>query len=150
MSDQTESLDILDNLDIDVANVDTSRPCLPKGLYPFEIKDVQILPSKAKPGNRNLRVDFSLSDPAEALSGVMINPGYVVSKYYPLQQSDNPKAPDFKVDIAKLLEAALGEKQPLSAQAARELIGRKVILSLKVTNSEEYGASNEVSAVKPY
>lgn len=141
-------LNVLDNLNIDTESVDTSRPYLPPGTYPFNIKDISVVPSKNAPGNKNLKVDFVLADAVEAANGVPVNPGFPLSKYYPLQQSPKANAPKFEVDIAVLIESALGVKAPLSSEVARELIGKTVGLTLKVTQSEQYGTGNEIARVK--
>lgn len=135
---------------IDLNDVDTSRPVLIDGKYPCTIKEVSVKPNKAQTGH-NLVVIFSLLEAGDSTAGTTIGAGYQLRRYMPLQQSENPDAPDFKVDIARLLDAAFQTTQedrpPLSDETIAALHGREVLVSVKVTESEEYGTGNDVRGV---
>jgi hypothetical protein len=146
--EQSLNLDVLNDLEFDTSDVDTSRPYLSAGEHLFTVKSVQVLPSKKNPANKNLRVDFALTNPTEAENGTMLNAGFPLSRYFSLQQSDNPKAPDYRVDIVKMLEAVYSERVAFTAETVGGMVGREVICKLKVTESDEFGTSNEITAFK--
>jgi hypothetical protein len=138
-------------LGLDLGNVDTSRPVLPEQLHVLEIGSVEVKPNKAENG-RNLVVVFkTVNESPDASGQQMIQPGYQITKYYPLQQSANEKAPDYKRDLAKLQDAVEG-----TTMGSRPLfqpfnyVGKLVIAKLKIRKDEEYGDSNEISKLEPY
>lgn len=126
----TDPLDI----NVDLSNVDTTRPCLAAGAHLCRIGDAKVEQNKAQTGY-NLVVPFQTIDSATSVKGDEIAAGHRITKWYPLQQSDNPKAPPFEVDIARLSDAALGTEQG-SRPNLRELVssisGREVIVKTKV------------------
>ena len=104
---ENEGIDPL-GLGLDLSQVDTSRPCLPEGLYVLEVGAVELKANKAETG-RNLVVQFkTVTDAMDHTGAKLIPVGFAVTKYYPMQQSDNPKAPDFKRDLAFLQDAVEG------------------------------------------
>jgi hypothetical protein len=132
-------------LGIDLGGVDTSRPVLPDTQHVLEVEKVDVTDNKAKTG-RNLVVTFKTVNDSPDITGErIISAGYKVTKYYPLQQSDNPKAPDFKADLARLQDAVEGTKQgerpPFNPY---NYVGRMVLAKLKVRTDDEYGTQNEI------
>jgi len=109
MSDET-NVDPL-GLGLDLSTVDVSRPCLPEMVHVLAVDKVEVKDNKAGTG-RNLVVVFkTVNDSPDVTGARVISAGYPITKYYPLQQSDNEKAPDFKADLARLQDAVEGTKQ---------------------------------------
>lgn len=138
-------------LGLDLSGVDTSRPALEEGLYVLAVKDVKKEPSKKTPGNHNLLVVFETTSDATDVTGEKtISPGYQIRKYYPLQQSTNDKAPDYKADLARLQDAVEGTEQgnrpPFNPF---NYVGRQVLAKLKVENTDEYGNQNAIAKLEP-
>jgi len=138
-------------LGLDLSQVDTSRPVLPEALYVLNIKDVKVQPSKKDADKKNLVVTFETTAEAMDVTGTkQINAGYIVTKYYPLQQSDNDKAPDFKRDLAFLQDAVEGTKQgerpPFNPF---NYVGQRVMAKLKVRADDgEFGAQNDIAKLE--
>lgn len=134
-------------LNIDLQGVSTSMPVLPAGKQPMHIASVEVKQGKEDPNKRNLLVVFATAEDVQLADGSVIGAGFKLSKYYPLQQSDNPKAPDFKRDLAVLVDAALGTDEtsrPSLGAALNDLTGRTVIASLAIENDPVYGSQNRV------
>jgi hypothetical protein len=137
-------------LGIDLSGVDTSRPCLPEQLHVLNIDKVEIKPNKKETG-RNLVVVFkTVNDSPDVTGARIISAGYPITKYYPLQQSDNEKAPDYKADLARLQDAVEGTKQgerpPFQPY---NYVNKLVMARIRVKKDEEYGDSNEISKLEP-
>lgn len=133
------------NLNVDLDDVSTAYPRLPSGSYPFAIEKAEVAAAK-KEGNYNLLIIFSLQEAAEGHTGDVINTGYQVRRYYPLQQADNPDAPDFRRDIKLLLEAC-GIEGSLTNDTIPELFGKEVVCKIRLSSSKEYGDQNDVRGV---
>ena len=134
-------------LNIDLAGVSTAMPVLPAAKYPMHIASVEPKQGKDDPNKRNLLVSFTTAEDVTLADGSIISAGFKLSKYYPLQQSDNPKAPDFRRDLAVLVDAALGtdeSNRPSLGEAAASLAGRTVIASLAIENDPVYGSQNRI------
>lgn len=146
---ENEGIDPL-GLGLDLSQVDTSRPCLPEGLYVLEVGAVELKANKAETG-RNLVVQFkTVTDAMDHTGAKLIPVGFAVTKYYPMQQSDNPKAPDFKRDLAFLQDAVEGTKQgerpPFNPF---NYVGMQVLAKLRVRADDgEYGAQNEIAKLE--
>lgn len=142
----------LPNLNLDLKNTDISSPRLAAGKYDLEISSVDCQPSKRDESNYNLLVEFKTTDEAPDNKGGTLQPGYTLRRYFPLQQSPNPKAPDFKVDITKLLMAAYNVEQSecpdFNDETVSGLVGRRLTASVKLKDDEQYGPSNEVGGFK--
>jgi len=140
------------NLNVQLADVDTSMPRLASGDQAIRIDSLEVVESKKTPGNFNLMTIFSTTEPAASTRGDVINPGYKLRRYYPLQQSETEGAPDFKRDLAVLIDAAMGTNQSdrpeLNDETARLLIGRVVSARIKVSEDEVYGESNDIGMLK--
>lgn len=136
------------DINVNLREVDTSMPVLEKGKYGAVIKDCEVLENKEKTGH-NLKVSFATIEPGTSTKGEPVNPGFPLSRFFPLQQSSNPKAPPFLRDICKLIDAALGTDdttRPENLNSALEDIkGRELTLVLTVREAtDEYDATNDV------
>lgn len=145
------SLDPL-GLGINLQAVDTSSPVLRDGIYPATIKSADVVPNKKDPAKRNLRVQFTLDIDAPTVQDSTVAAGWPLSKYYPLQQSDNDKAPPFERDLTALVDASFGiknaEDRPMGFPNPATLVGRQVRLRVKCTvNTQTDEKSNDITAV---
>lgn len=153
--------DLLDDplgLNIDLSTVDTSRPVIKTGAYLFTLKELARVEKKDDPTKHNLKAVYSLAQ--EAPSGregddAIISPGFQVQKFFPLQQSDNANAPDFRVDIVKHYCALLGvdhldaAARPKVHPAFADLLGREITLTIKCKPDENGQLQNEVAGFRP-
>lgn len=142
MSDET--VDPL-GLGLDLSGVDTSRPVLPEQMHVLSLAKVDVTDNKAGTGKNLVVVFNTVNDSPDVTGAKIISAGYPITKYYPLQQSENPKAPDFKADLARLQDAVEGSKQgergPFNPF---NYVGKLVMAKLKVKKDEEFGDSNEI------
>lgn len=139
------------DLNTDLSGVSTDMPRLADGDYPCGIKSTEIAENKAGTGH-NMCVIFKTTEEGFDQNGEPLNAGMEVRKYYPLQQSENPNAPDFRRDICVLIDAALGTDQntrpALTEELIASLVGEEVTVGVKLRESEEYGLQNEVKYVR--
>jgi hypothetical protein len=137
-------------LGLDLSDVDTSRPILPEGIMVLEIGKVGREASKKVAGNFNLVVEFKTTSDSPDVTGEKVLPaGWKLTKYYPLQQSSNDKAPDYKADLARLQDAVEGTEQgnrpPFSPF---NYTGRLVMGKIKISTTDEYGTQNEIAKLE--
>jgi hypothetical protein len=123
---------------------------LPEGICVLEIGKVGREASKKTAGNFNLVVQFkTTSDSPDVTGEKVISAGFPITKYYPLQQSSNDKAPDFRADLARLQDAVEGTEQgnrpPFNPF---NYTGKLVMGKLKVVTSDEYGTQNEIAKLE--
>lgn len=142
----------LPDLNLDLKNTDISMPRLAAGKYDLEISKVDCEPSKKDANNYNLIVEFKTLDEQPDNKGGTLQPGYILRRYFPLQQSPNPKAPDFKRDLTLLTMAAYNVPQSecpeFNDETVQGLVGRRLNANVKLKDDEEYGPSNEVGGFK--
>ena len=146
MSDETS--DPL-GLGLNLGDVNTSRPCLPEGIHALNIKSVEVKANKAETG-RNLVVVFeTVNESVDSTGEKTISPGFPITRYYALQQSDNEKAPDYRADLARLQDAVEGTKQgerpPFNPY---NYVGKLVLARIKIKHSDEYGDGNEIARLE--
>lgn len=140
-------------LNINLQTTDTTRPILADGIVEAVIDSVEVAPGKKDPSKYNLAVKFITSGDAMSTKGDTIGANYPLRRYYQLQQSDNPDAPDFRVDLAKLFDAAFDIRKPQdrpvidSAESFDLLVGRPVLLRVSSEESDQYGVQNVVKTV---
>jgi len=146
----------------DLSTVDLSRPLLSAGSYLMRIAETKTEESKAKPGNWNYVVVFETVVAATSAKAVEdgqgveddIGAGFKITKYYPLQQSDNPKAPPFLQDITRLWLAVYNAKTPADAPAFdnnADIAGKEVAVTVRVAKAapgSQYGDSNEIQKIQ--
>lgn len=137
--------DFTTDFDLDTTSVDTRPDRLESGTYDCIVKDAKVEESKKTPGNYNLHVEFATLDEANSQKGTVLNAGFPIHSYLPLQQSENDKAPDFKVALTKLFEAAFGERVRINADSITGLIGKTVKVKGKLKKDEEYGESFNIN-----
>lgn len=140
------------DLNIDIKNVDTSMPRLLAGQYLCKITEASVAANKAGTGH-NLMVIFSTLEEGESNQGKVLAPGQQFRKYYPLQQSENENAPDFRRDLTTLFDAAFKVSDPADRPAITvdniaALNGEEVVVSVNLKEDPEYGLQNEVRGVK--
>jgi hypothetical protein len=143
-------------LNINLQEVDTSRPVLLAGEYIFEIDEMSVVDKKDDPSKKNLMAVLKLVSDGEDLDGKPIKPGYQLRKYMPLQQSDKENAPDFRRDLVIFTCHAFGidasqknaHNRPTSVPPLNEFHGRRLKLVLTVKD-DDTGKSNEIKAIKP-
>lgn len=143
------------DLTIDLNGIDNSRPVLLAGVYEMVIKSVEILANKQQTG-RNMLVEFATVHNETSVSGQKegkqgdVNPGFTVRKYYPLQQSENPKAPDFRKDLCFLHDAVHGTTAAnRGGLDPASYVDQHVMVKLRVESDETYGDQNSVNGVLP-
>lgn len=140
-------------LNLNLNGVDTTPDRLQKGKYVMEIKEAAFVESKNVSGNWNLLVVFSTVQEETSQKGTTLQPGMQVRTYMPCQQSENPKAPDFRVQLAKFLDGVYNtpDARPdlQQAVASGELVGKKVEVSVNFKEDESFGPSNEVRDFHP-
>lgn len=130
--------------------VDTQAPVLVEGTYKMAIAKAEVIDAPPeKEQSHNLRVQFQTQEAAKSTNGQDIQPGYPVTRTYPLTTS-------WERDIARLVDAALhttkGTRPPTWAAAFQQLPGRQLLVRLTVRDSEQYGLQNDVrgyDAIEP-
>jgi len=152
MSEADEFVDGGDplGLGLDLSGVDTSRPALPEGMYILEVGEVKREENKKKDGFNLLVLFKTTSESPDVTGEKTIAAGFTVRKYYPLQQSANEKAPDFKADLARLQDAIEGTEQgnrpPFNPF---NYTGKLVMAKLKVETTDEFGTQNNIAKLEP-
>jgi hypothetical protein len=134
------------NFAIDLGGrVDTTPPCPAAGQAVATLANVEQSQNKKGTGH-NLVLKFTLDNETIALPAPdgttkRCAPGYAITEWLPLQQSDNPKAPDFRVKLCRIYDALAGttdDTRPNNLPFGA-LLGKKVILTLEPENSPEFG-----------
>lgn len=141
MSEATDPL----ALNVSLDDVDTGRPVVAPGVYAMKIGNVEVVDNKAGTG-RNLIVDFELIQPAQSTKDAVINPGFRIRNYYPLQPSEkNPESDLWKQQLARLQDAvmgtSIGNRGAFNPYDFRE---KQVLVDVSVETSDEYGDQNRV------
>lgn len=136
------------NFDVDLKKVDTTPPRLPAGLIPVQVSKSEIKQNKREDGY-NWVVTFSTTEPLQDSKGERtINPGYPLTAYLPLQPSDNPKAPDFREGLAKLIDAAFGtsmeDRPTFNEELVGAIVGQELKLRISLEDDPTYGLSNNI------
>lgn len=137
--------EILD-LNIDLSNVDTSFPCLAAGVYPVTVSGAEVVSNKAGTGH-NLAMKYALAQEGTDLNGMPVQSGFPLKEWYPLQQSENPNAPDFKRGLALLFKAASMEGESLTKETLAKLIGVDLLAKVKVGEFDG-SPTNEIASVR--
>ena len=152
MSDQDTSNPLAAfNLDIDLTGVETGMPVVEAGHYIVEVDSVEVKDNKAQTG-KNLVVICKTCAPTTSVQGRTegkeedIKAGYPLRMYLPLQQSDNPDAPDYRKRIAEFQDAVEGTdvktRNPQFNPFAYK--GQRFVMALKVENDPEFGLNNNI------
>lgn len=139
------------DLNIDVKDVSTAMPRLAENEYICSIKSATVEENKAKTGN-NLVVVFATTEEAEDQNGEPLGAGIQVRKYYPLQQSSNERAPDFRRDLTILVDAAFNideahNRPTITNETLAQLVGEEVSVRVRLRESDQYGLQNEIARI---
>lgn len=147
--------------EIDLNDVKLTPPVFAAGAYAFEVTKQEVTENKAGNGH-NFVLTFASLSPATSKDKILageseandIPAGRLLTKYYPLQQSPNPKAPDFRADLTRLYMALFNCAQAdvPKFSTGLDLTGKKLVLQLRVAPANEvtgYGESNEVQKYMP-
>lgn len=136
--------DILDLSSINLAEVDSTFPCIEAGEHRVTIVEAKIVDAKAEADHaHNLRVSFALAEeaPLHGKPGETAKPGFKLSRTYPITSS-------FLPDIKRLFEAALGSTGNLIEQVP-QLAGREIMARITVRTDTTYGTQNDVRGYRP-
>lgn len=128
------------SLDVDLTEVDTTIPVLPKGLYDLQVSGFSKEENKEKSGY-NLKVELKTTAPFTSTQGNEVKPGFPLYIYIPLQNKEGSTF-DFRTKLAQLQEAALGEKRPQFN--TEELLTKIVRASCKPEDTDDYGLTTRV------
>jgi hypothetical protein len=141
------------DLDFDLTQTSTEMPRLVAGDYLCKVKSAEIEENSRKDGH-NLKVTFSTLEEGESTEGDAINPGFPLTKWFPLQQSSNDKAPPFERDLAILTDAVFKiedpeDRPPFTNDLIDKMHGEEVVIRAKLRNSEDFGLQNDVARIMP-
>lgn len=138
-------------LNLNLSGVDTSMPVLEAGHYICRVAEVDVKENKAGTG-RNLLCIYETQGPATSVQGREtgktedIKPGYKLRAYMPLQQSDNPDAPDFRKGLAQFQDAV--ERSTMENRSPQfnpfSYIGMEVVVRVDVSKDDVYGLGNNI------
>lgn len=149
-----------DDLEINLTGVSLAPPLLAPGSYPFIVKSAVKKENKQGTGY-NFVVEFELTSDAVSEKNVAagnyeerdIPAGRTLTKWFPLQQSENPKAPDFRADIIRFYMAVFNCAQadvPTFSTNREGVVGAPIVLTVKTgLPSGGFAASNEITKMAP-
>lgn len=146
MSDQQVDQSVLDALDTNISDIDTSYPIIHPKIYDMEIKSATIMAGKKNPGNLNLKVSVKTTEQLTSVTGEMVAKGLTLNKYIGVTPSEDRPADNIKKDVARLGKAAgvSGTAADILRQPAI-LVGKRVKVEVGVKKADaEYPESNEV------
>lgn len=143
MEDTTDPL----NLNIELADVDTSNPSLGVGEHPMIISKIEVKPWKSDPSKSSLVVSLKLAEESIDTNGNPVPAGLFMFYRLSLQQQEG--AFDFRKDLARFTEAVFGERRSLDSATIREALGKTVLAVVKPAKDTTYGET-EVKSVKHY
>lgn len=147
-------------LNMKLADVDTSRPCLQKGSYGVIIKNVELKEKSKEPGKYQLFFQFATLEPAHDTKGGMLNPGFSLTKFFDTEPMENEKAEEIRQQQLATLVDILTDKQEPRPDLTDEMLPKFKGLQLKInvgfdanaTNKktgEEYGPQNNINGYFP-
>ena len=115
--------------------ISTQMPVLAKGRAVFTITELKQEPSKD--GKPLLVVSAKLAEPAAALDGQFVQPGFPVTRRYSLSPSSKSPDWDWRKPILQLVAAAYGIKKDADMPAQIEdsvlygMVGKQVSFAIK-------------------
>lgn len=118
---------MLDNIDLDLSNVDLSRPLIDNQVKRCVTGNVTI---EEKDGKRNLVIPLTLEEPATGTGGREIQVGFVHTDRILLTPTGGLTEQMIKEKVARFQVAALGLKEPKPFNAA-ECSGKTVLVTFK-------------------
>lgn len=148
-------------LSLRLNEVDTSLPLLAEDTYILQIEAAELVPSKDNPSLLNLKVQFVTTSEATDDKGKTINPGYKLTRFYPIPSElrDQDKNDMFLRGLTLLALAVCDLKNTESDKAKlpefdeafiAEMAGKQVKAKVKTSKTkegDEYGPKSEVSSV---
>jgi hypothetical protein len=118
--------EVIDNIDIDLSNVDLSRPVIADQIVLARTGEVKV--EKTEKGARRLVIPLTLEEPAKSTTGKDIAPGFQTTVGFLIdasggwtQERANESLAKFKAAVLKLekVEGAFGGLEPLRGQLVR-------------------------------
>lgn len=131
----------------DLSGVDTSRPVPIPGTYIAQLTNCELVFSQGDQSKPMFKLTLALQQDATAYGGKgNISPGFTLTENVLLYQAEqkpgkNPP-PDYKVQLCKWADALGGftdDTRPGNAGNLPQFIGRKVAITTKVDESDEFG-----------
>lgn len=135
------------NLNVELADVDTSNPSLGVGDHPMMIAKAEVKPWKNDPSKASLVASLKTVEQAIGTNGETLAPGVYMFYRLALQQQEGSF--DFRKDLARFVEAAFGERRNLDSSTLAELPGKVILATIKPAKDTTYGET-EVKSVKFY
>jgi hypothetical protein len=145
--------DNIDPLDVNVNDIDTSRPILPAKMYDLRVKSAKREPTKANDGSERLTIVLETTGPETSTRGEPVPAGHQLFHYIGVTErpADGPKRAYTNADIAKgvagISKAAGLNESPRAIIANPAVLEGKVIPTKVKINAEtkEFPESNGVS-----
>lgn len=138
MSEETQSdgaEEILD-LDIPLEGVDTDYPSLSVGKHPVEIVGQAIKPGKKNPTDKYWTLTLKTLADTENTKGAPLPAGFQTFYRLGLQEREGF---DFRRPLAKLVEAAFGQKLNFNKDTRDAIVGKHIVVVVKKSKDPEYG-----------
>lgn len=145
----------METFNFDLAGVSTARPCPQEGDYAVTVTNLAV---EQKDKGPMLTVTFTFNNdvtgiPTDGGAAPIIPAGYTLLDNYRLYDVENPKAPKFREQLARLIDGVLGTNdatRPTDPAAAFEAMrGRSCLITTKVESTDQYGHQARVKRVKP-
>ena len=128
---ETETGTIIDPLDENLNNVDTSYPRIPFALYDMVIKDANVGPSK-KEGRQRLEFGVATTEETTSVTGDLLAAGLTIRHRVGITpHGDDGDGKEYTVEQIKKSLASITQAAGVSC-TARELIQNPTILNGKI------------------
>ncbi len=139
---------------IDLTGITTTRPCPQDGDYVATFVNAS---HEEKDKGPMLFCEFVTENdiagvPVNGGEAPVIPSGYKIIANYRLYDVENPKAPKFRDELAKLVDGVLGTNDATRPtdfdEAVNAMRGRKCVIVVKAEPSDQYGWQPRVKKVK--
>lgn len=145
MSDTSPELGF--DLDLDLSEVDTSRPSIAVGKVDCTIKEVKVSPWQSNPENKSLVLVLVTDNIEIDTKGNDLQPNFQMNVRVNLQQGYNGAGEpvgDWKRDIARTIDAIFPDDEPrprLNSETMAEMVGKQVtaVIKARKDSSDGYG-----------
>lgn len=150
MSDIDNDNDSIDNLGLNISlgDVDTANPFIGAGKWPMEIASVAVKPGSKNKTHKYLTLQLKNIDTVTGSQGQDIPAGQI-SAWYRLGLQQIEGAFDFRKDLAKLSDAAFGERRDFGSEFIADLQGKVVLARFAESKDKTFG-DTEVKGVEAY
>lgn len=143
MNEQTES--VLDILNQDLTDVDMSNPLLPKGDYPLEVKKVEQVESKNKPGNYLVKIQLATTEDYQSVSGEPIPKGTYLFDQISLTPTEKYTKLNIQKRCKAFRQACTGETSGAFGPL-EQYVGRTVNARVRIDEADDnYPARNSIA-----